>query len=116
MPSPTKLLKITQVIGLPETRHVLASSVRSGLLQQAASRAIHDRRALIRDVQAQATSVRALRDALGHPATRELAEAGLLFVPGRYMTIAWAATRAARRARTRRPGDARPMKNVTPKD
>ena len=38
-----------------------------------------------------------LKGALRHPASRELGSAGLLFLPGRYMPVGWAATWAAGR-------------------
>ena len=33
-----------------------------------------------------------------HPATRELAGAGLVFLPGRFLPLGWAATWAAQKA------------------
>lgn len=118
MPSLTRLIRLGKLASLPETRHVLVSSVRSGQIQGAAFRAVHDRDGLWRDVRNQATSIETLRSTALHPATRELAEAGLLFLPVRYMPLGWAATWAGRRILRRRgetrPG--RPMKNVTPRN
>ncbi len=115
MPSFTRLLKVGKLASLPETRSLLASSVHSGQLQDAARRAVHDRDGLVRDMRAQATSIRALRSVVEHPATREIAEVGMLFLPGRYLALGWAATRATRKLRNHpaeRPR--RPIKNVTP--
>ena len=88
------------------------STVRAGHVQNAARRAIHDRAGMFRDVRDQATSGDLLRATVQHPATRELAGAGLLFLPVRYMPLGWAATWAARRII--RPSRTRPVKNVTP--
>jgi hypothetical protein len=37
------------------------------------------------------------RKTIRHPATHEIGTVGLLFVPGRYLPVGWAATWAARR-------------------
>ncbi len=42
------------------------------------------------------------RRAIRHPAVTELANAGLVFLPGRYLPLGWAATWATRPARHRR--------------
>ena len=56
-----------------------------------------------------------IRATIEHPATRELAGAGLLFLPVRYVPLGWAATWAARRLIGRIASKpVRPIKNVTP--
>ena len=97
MPSFSKLAKLRQLASLPETRRLIISTVRSGHLRNAAHRAVHDRVGLARDVRTQVTDPDLLRATVQHPATRELAGAGLLFLPVRYMPLGWAATWAARR-------------------
>jgi len=57
---------------------------------------------MVRDIRTQLTSRDVLRSTIQHPATRELAGAGLLFLPFRYMPLGWAATWAARRMIGRR--------------
>ena len=92
-----KLSRLAQIGTLPETRGVLQSPVTRARVRITASRIIHDRMQLARDL-ANPTGVRAF--ALGaaqHPATRELASVGLMFLPGRYLPIGWAAGWATRR-------------------
>ncbi len=117
MPSLTKLARLRQLASLPETRRVIISTVRSGHVQNAAHRAVHDRIGLARDLRTQVTNPDVLRATVQHPATRELAGAGLLFLPVRYMPLGWAATWAARRVLGRLGASpARPLKNVTPSE
>src|SRR5664280_11379 len=60
-------------------------------------RAVHDRGALVRDLRNPANARDLVRDAARHPATRELASAGLMFLPLRYLPVGWAATWVAHR-------------------
>jgi hypothetical protein len=112
MPSIRSLARLRQLASLPETRRAIVSTVRAGHLQNVARRAVHDRAGMLRDVRDRATSRDVLRATVQHPATRELAGAGLLFLPVRYMPLGWAATWAARRVL--RPSRTGPLKNVTP--
>jgi hypothetical protein len=66
-----------------------------------------------------------VRDVVRHPATRELADASLMFLPVRYIPLGWVASRAGTRVLRRfidppseviEPsaiGAERPLKNVT---
>jgi hypothetical protein len=97
MPSITKVARIARLATLPETRRAVIAAARSDDLRQIARRAATDRRGLVRDLS-DPTNARALfRGAIRHPASRELASAGLIFLPGRYMPVGWAATWAANR-------------------
>jgi hypothetical protein len=104
MPSLKNLARLQQLASLPETRRLVISTVRAGHLQNAARRAVHDRAGLIREVREQRLSRERLRSTVEHPATRELANAGLLFLPIRYLPVGWLVGRVARRAlRPRQP-------------
>jgi hypothetical protein len=92
-----KLGRLVQIGTLPETRRVLLSADTRRHMRNAASRALHDRARLARDL-AKPADIRAFAtSAVQHPATRELAGAGLMFMPGRYLPIGWAAGWASRR-------------------
>src|SRR5450759_75835 len=81
--------------------------------------------ALVRDLRKPANAGHLVRSAARHPATRELASAGLLFLPLRYLPVGWAATWVAHRVVRRHLdppaavldasafGAGRPLKNVT---
>ena len=122
MPSPIKLLRLAT---LPETRHLVATAARSDALRDLVRRARADRMGLVRELANPLASARLARDAIAHPATRELAGLGLVLLPGRYLTAGWAASRLLRRSfngSRRRPavngmglGGRRPSKNVAPK-
>ncbi len=94
MPSVTKLLRLTT---LPETRHAIVAASRSVALRDLVRRARSDRAGLLRDLAHPATTVGLLRDVIGHPATRELANVGYLLLPGRYLPAGWAAMWLSRR-------------------
>jgi hypothetical protein len=51
---------------------------------------------LARDLRQPANVRDLLRDAIRHPATRELGSVGFMFLPGRYLPLGWAASRATR--------------------
>jgi hypothetical protein len=92
-----KLSRLAQIGTLPETRSVLLSPVTRARVRATASRIVHDRMQLARDL-AHPTGVRSFaQGAVQHPATRELASVGLMFLPGRYLPIGWAAGWATRR-------------------
>lgn len=98
MPSLRTIARLRHLASLPETRRLVVSTVRAGHLQNAARRAVHDRARLLRDVRDQVTSREVLRSTVEHPAARELANAGLLFLPIRYLPVGWLVSRVARRA------------------
>jgi hypothetical protein len=126
MPSIMKLVRITRLATLPETRRAIIAAARSDTLRDVAHRAATDRYALARDLMDPANARDMLRGAVRHPATRELGSAGLLFMPVRYLPLGWVATWAARRIVGRyvdRPVEVldpsamdadRPRRNVTP--
>jgi hypothetical protein len=97
MPPVTRLARLVRVVTLPETRGVIAAAARSETLRDIRQRAVHDRGALVRDLGNPANARDLVRDAAQHPATRELASAGLMFLPLRYLPVGWAATWVARR-------------------
>jgi hypothetical protein len=95
MPSPIRLITLAT---LPETRRFVAAAARSDGVRDLVRRARGDRVGLLRDLANPAVPARLVRDAVTHPATRELAGVGLVFLPGRYLPVGWAATRLLRRA------------------
>jgi hypothetical protein len=100
---------------LPETRHVVVAVARSATLRDFARRVRTDRTGLMRDLRHPAGSRDLVRRAVRHPATGELARAGLLLVPARYGPLGWVATWAGERALRRfaRPSTEAP---VAPKE
>lgn len=125
MPSFTRLMRLARIATLPETRRAVLAASRSPALRDIARRASTDRRGLIRDLKSPSHARGLLRDAVRHPATRELADASLVFLPIRFMPAGWVATRVGRRllrkyidppAEVIDPtafGATRPLKNVT---
>ena len=102
----TPIARIARIATLPETRGLILAAVQSETLRDVARRAVNDRAALVRDLSNPANARNIVRSAAGHPAARELASAGLMFLPGRYLPLGWAATWAAHRVlrdRARRP-------------
>jgi hypothetical protein len=99
----TRLARLVRVVTLPETRGVIVAAAHSQTLRDIRQRAIHDRGALVRDLRNPANARDLVRSAARHPATRELASAGLLFLPVRYVPLGWAATWVAHRVLRRRP-------------
>lgn len=94
MPS---LMTLARLGTLPETRRALAAAARSSSTRELARRAVHDRAALAREMRQPARLRDVLLETVRHPATRELGGVGLLFIPGRYLGVGWAAGWAARR-------------------
>ena len=88
MPSITKLLRLAT---LPETRSLIGRATTSGSIRDVAYRARTDRVGLARELVDPAHVWRRARVAIAHPATHELARVGLVFLPGPYGRIAWAA-------------------------
>lgn len=128
MPSITKMTRLARLATLPETRRAVIAAARSDDLRDIARRASTDRRGLIRDLSDPANARYLFRTAIRHPASRELGSASLIFLPGRYMPLGWAATWAARKVARRfvdpsaevlEPtafGAKRDRRNVTPED
>ena len=97
MPSMTRLARVVRLATLPETRGVIVTAARSATLRDVARRIVNDRSALVRDLR-HLPDVRAVtRSAVRHPAARELVDAGLLLLPGRYLPLGWVATWATQR-------------------
>jgi hypothetical protein len=123
MPSVTKMLRLAT---LPETRHLIVAASRSPALRDLARRSRSDRTGLLRDLAHPGTTVGLVRDAIAHPATRELANVGYILLPGRFLPAGWAAAWLSRRFlgryNRRATGDRQaaaaqrrdPPKNVTP--
>ena len=97
MPSVTRIARLVRLATLPETRGLIFGAAHSWTLRDIAQRAVHNRAGLVRDLRNPANARGLVRSAAGHPATRELASAGLMFLPGRYLPVGWAATWATRR-------------------
>ena len=104
MPSLTSLARLLRVGTLPETRALIASTARRSSLRDLRRRATVDRAGLMRDLRDRAHARELVRRAAGHPATHELAAAGLMLLPVRFMPVGLAATWAAQRIRRRRVG------------
>src|SRR5450759_1953597 len=99
VPPVTRLARLVRVVTLPETRGLIAAAARSETLRDIRQRAVHDRGALVRDLRNSANARDLVRSAARHPAARELASAGLMFLPLRYLPLGWAATWVAHRAK-----------------
>jgi hypothetical protein len=97
MPIRNRLGLVARLATLPETRGLIVATVRSPTLRTIGRRAVEDRAALFRDLANSANVRHLARSAIRHPAVAELANAGLVLLPGRYMPLGWAATWAARR-------------------
>jgi hypothetical protein len=125
MPPLTRVMRLARLATLPETRRAVLAAAHSPALREIAQRATTDRAGLIRDLRTPANARGLLRDAVRHPATRELANASLMFLPIRYIPLGWAASRAGSKVLRRWVdpptelidpsafGAARPLKNVT---
>jgi hypothetical protein len=125
MPPVTRLARLVRIVTLPETRGVIVAAAHSETLRDIRQRAVHDRAALVRDLRNPANARDLVRSAARHPAARELASAGLMFLPLRYLPVGWAATWVAHRVVRRHLdppaavldasdfGAGRPLKNVT---
>lgn len=125
MPPITRIMRLARLATLPETRRAVLAAAHSPALREIAQRASTDRAGLIRDLRSPANARGLLRDAVRHPATRELANASLMFLPIRYIPLGWAASRAGSKVLRRYIdpptevidpsafGAGRPLKNVT---
>ncbi len=95
MPSFSRVARVVRLVTLPETRSAIAAAARSETLRDIARRARTDRPALVRDLSNPDNAREIVGNAARHPATRELATAGLMFLPVRYIPLGWVATWAA---------------------
>jgi hypothetical protein len=98
MPFVSRLVRLVGLGTFPETRGLIVAVARSGSVRGLARRAVHDRPGLVRDLGDMHQARALVRATASHPATRELAGAGLVFLPGRFLPLGWAATWAAHNA------------------
>jgi hypothetical protein len=101
MPSMSRLGRVARLATLPETRHAILAAARSPALRALTRRAVHDRAALLRDLRRPGNPREIVGRAARHPVTRELASASLMFLPGRYLPLGWAASWASRKVMRR---------------
>ncbi len=92
-----RLARIGRLATLPETRRLIVAAAQSETLREMARQAVQDRAGLVRGLRGPANPRDLLLRAARHPAVRELANAGLLFLPGRYLPLGLAASWATRR-------------------
>jgi hypothetical protein len=93
----TRLARIARIGTLPETRRLVLGAARSESLRDLVRRAAKEPDVVAREMAKPAVAKDLLRNTIRHPATHEIGTVGLLFVPGRYLPVGWAATWAARR-------------------
>jgi hypothetical protein len=104
MPFVSRFVRLVGLGTFPETRGLIVAVARSGSVRGLARRAVHDRSGLVRDLGDMHKARALVRATATHPATREIAGAGLVFLPGRFVPLGWAATWAAHRALRRHLG------------
>jgi hypothetical protein len=92
-----RLARLRRLVTLPETRGLIIAAARSPTIRAGAQRLAHDRAGLVRDLRRPVKVRDRLLRGARHPAAAELASAGLLFLPGRYVPLGSVATWAARR-------------------
>jgi hypothetical protein len=97
MPSASRLARLARAATLPETRGLIVAAARSNSLRGLVRRAVEDRAGLLRDLRHPGHPRDLIRAAARHPATRELADVGLVFLPIRYMPLSWVAKWATAR-------------------
>ena len=97
LPTLTGLVRLLGVGTLPHTRRLVAAAARSGAIRDLRRRSVVDRSGLMKDLRDRAKARDLLRRAAGHPATRELAGAGFMLLPVRYLPVGLAASWAAER-------------------
>jgi len=97
MPPLHRLGRLARLATLPETRALIVAAARSNTLRSVAHRSVVDRAGLLRDLTSPAKARHLARQAVRHPAVAELANAGLVVLPIRYVPLGFAATWAARR-------------------
>jgi hypothetical protein len=98
VPSLHRLGRLARTLTLPETRALVQAVARSEGLRALPHRALHDRAGLFRDLRHPGNPRALARGAVAHPVTRELANVGLVLVPGRYGPVGWVAKWATGRA------------------
>jgi hypothetical protein len=91
MPSPARFARLVRVATLPETRGLIVAAARSPSLRNLAGRALHDRAGLVHDLK-RVRPRDVARGAASNAAVRELATAGVMFLPIRYVPLGWVAT------------------------
>lgn len=96
MPPLNRLVRLVGRGTFPATRGVVVAVARSGNIRGIAHRAVHDPVALVRGLGNARKAKAMVRATALHPATRELADAGLVFLPGRFLPIGWVTTWAMR--------------------
>jgi hypothetical protein len=92
-----RIFRLGRLVTLPETRRLIIAAVQSPTIRRVARRVAHDRAGVMRDLRRPVEVRDLLLRAVRHPAAWELASAGLLLLPGRYLPLGAAATWAARR-------------------
>jgi hypothetical protein len=97
MPLRNRIGRLARLASLPETRGLIVATVRSTTPRTIARRVAEVRAAPLRDLANPANVRHVARRVIRHPAVSELANAGLAFLPGRYVPLGWAATWATRR-------------------
>ncbi len=95
--STRRLARLGRLMTLPETRGLIIAAAQSPTIRAVAQRVAHDRAGLVRDLRRPGTVRELLLKSVQHPVAGELASAGLLFLPGRYLPLGTAATWVARR-------------------
>lgn len=95
--SARRLARLGRLATLPETRRLILAAARSSTVRCMPRRVAHDRAGLLRDLRRPVNVRDLLLRGVRHPVAGELAAAGLLFLPGRYVPLGWTATWAARR-------------------
>jgi hypothetical protein len=91
MPSFTRLARL---VTLPETRRLMGRGSRILARRGMRPMTSDERQALIELLRNPTRTVRLAREATGHPAARELASVGMVFLPVRYyLPAAWAVRR-----------------------
>jgi hypothetical protein len=94
--STRRLARLRRLATLPETRSLIIAAARSQTIRDVAQRVAHDRAGLVRDLRRPVKVRDLLLTGVRHPVAGELASVGLVFLPGRYVPLGWAATWAAR--------------------
>jgi hypothetical protein len=98
MPFVSRFVRLVGLGTFPESRGLIVAVARSGSVRGLARRAVHDRPGLVRDLGDMNQARALVRATAIHPATRELAGASLVLLPGRFLPLGWAATWAAHKA------------------
>ena len=98
MPFVSRFVRLVGLGTFPETRGLIVAVARSGSVQGLARRAVHDPSSVVRDLGDMHQARALVRATAIHPAARELVGAGLVFLPGRFLPLGWAATWAAQKA------------------